>query len=385
MKKSAILIVSFFFILSSLTISAQTWSPLIRLTWNAGDSYDPSIATDSGNKIHVMWSDYTPGNYDIFYKRSTDGGVSWSGITRLTWNSGYSLVPSIVTDSGSVIHVVWEDDTYMTSDIFYKRSSDGGASWSGRKQLTWNQGWSSNPIIASDSSNGIHMVWFDAIPIPSNSEILYKHSSDSGASWSGPIRLTWNSGWSLNPSIATDSENGIHVVWYDDTFGNFEILYKRSTDGGASWSAIKRLTWNTGFSEEPSITTDSGNGIHVVWHDRTPGNYEIFYKRSTDGGVSWSGITRLTWNSGESGDPSAVANSGNEIHVVWRDASTYNDEIFHKYSSNSGVSWCAITRLTWNSGESCFPAITSSSADGIHVVWYDKTPGNREIFYKNRK
>ena len=47
---------------------------------------------------------------------------------------------------------------------------------------------------------------------------------------------------------------------------------------GQGWSALKRLTWNSGESSSPAIAVGSGNSLHVVWEDRTPGNYEIFYK-----------------------------------------------------------------------------------------------------------
>ncbi len=47
---------------------------------------------------------------------------------------------------------------------------------------------------------------------------------------------------------------------------------------GATWTT-QRLTWNSGNSYKPTIAVDSSNHIHVVWHDDTPGNREIFYKK----------------------------------------------------------------------------------------------------------
>ena len=143
------------------------------------------------------------------------------------------------------------------------------------KRLTWNSGYSTNPAIISDSYNHIHVVWQDNSP--GNDEIFYKKSTDSGANWTQK-RLTWNSGYSCSSAIASDSNSHIHVVWEDSSPGNGEIFYKQSTDGGASWPQT-RLTWNSGNSSRPSITVDSNNYIHVVWCDMTPGNGEIFYKK----------------------------------------------------------------------------------------------------------
>jgi hypothetical protein len=249
---------------------------LIRLTWNNGDSENPSISRDSGNRIHVIWNDNTPIYNQIFYKRSTNGGLTWSALSQLTWNDGGSCDPMIAADTSSGIHVVWRDKSPGNWEIFYKRSTDSGISWSGPTRLTWNGENSLYPVIAVDSGDGIHVVWHDMNP--GNWEIFYKKSTDGGISWSGLIRLTWNSDNSFLPSIAVDSGSGVHIVWYDYSLGDAEILYKGSNDGGSTWSGITRLTWNLGDSANPSAAADSGGGIHVVWNDHTPANFEIFYK-----------------------------------------------------------------------------------------------------------
>ena len=79
----------------------------------------------------------------------------------------------------------------------------------------------------------------------------------------------------------------IHLVWFDDTPGNREIYYTKSTNGGTSWTT-KRLTYNTGESDYPNIAITSNDHIHMVWHDDTPGSREIYHKKSTNGGVSWT-------------------------------------------------------------------------------------------------
>ena len=140
--------------------------------------------------------------------------------------------------------------------------------------------------------------------------------------------MTWNSGDSWWPSIAIDSNNHIHLAWNDNSLGNDEIYYKKSTDGGATW-ATKRLTYSSESSYVPFIVLDSNNHLHVAWMDFTPGNGEIFYKRSTDGGANWT-TKRLTSNSGDSYAPAIAIESGNHIHVVWHDRSPGNYEIYHR-------------------------------------------------------
>ena len=306
-------------------IGFSDWGATKRVTWNSGDSNWPAIAIDSNNNLHLVWCDYTPSNWEIYYKKSTDGGSSW-GTKRLTWTSGSSQEPAIAIDSNNNLHVVWHDLTPGNREIYYKRSIDEGSTWSA-KRLTWNSGESYCPAIAIDSNNNLHVVWEDSTP--GNSEIYYKRSMDGGSTWSATKRLTWNSGLSYWPAIAIDSNNNLHVVWSDSTPGNSEIYYKRSMDGGSTWSATKRLTWNSGNSYYPAIAIDSNTNLHVVWYDHTPGNWEIYYKRSIDGGSTWS-TKRLSSTSGDSYCPAIAIDSNNNLHVVWEDSTPGNFEIYYK-------------------------------------------------------
>jgi hypothetical protein len=49
----------------------------------------------------------------------------------------------------------------------------------------------------------------------------------------------------------------------------------------AGWGAVKRLTWTSGRSQYPAVATDSGKTAHVVWQDQTPGNWEIYYRKGS--------------------------------------------------------------------------------------------------------
>ena len=54
---------------------------------------------------------------------------------------------------------------------------------------------------------------------------LFLLAQAAQAQWTPAKRLTWSSGNSSVPAISIDSTDTIHVVWYDDTTGNAEIHY----------------------------------------------------------------------------------------------------------------------------------------------------------------
>lgn len=358
---------------------AQSWTAAKRLTWTSGSSLFSAIATDSSSAIHLVWEESKGGNYEIYYKKSTNGGAGW--ITkRLTWTTGDSRFSDVAVDAGNAIHIVWQESKSGNgnTEIFYKKSTNGGAIWT-TKRLTWTAGDSKACAIATDSSGAIHVVWEESKG--ANYEIFYKKSPDGGVSWTTK-RLTWTADKSLGPSIAVDSSNTIHIVWNDYTPGNSEIFYKKSMDGGISWTT-KRLTWTANHGGGADVATDSDNNIHIVWSEVKSGYDHIFYRRSTDGGFSWT-EKQLTFNADDSWSPAIATDVFDNIYIVW---SEYFDlaggsDIFCQKSTNGGSNW-TLARLSWTDEFSSGPAIAADTNDIIHVVWHDSTPGNQEIYYTN--
>ncbi|OFZ08628.1 MAG: hypothetical protein A2338_04530 [Bacteroidetes bacterium RIFOXYB12_FULL_41_6] len=222
----------------------------------------------------------------------------------------------------------------------------------------------------------MHVVWEDERQ--GNSEIYYKNSTDGGVTWGADTRLTTNPYDSWNPSV-TVSGLLVHVAWYDFRDGNWEIYYKRSADGGVSWGTDTRMTNNSHVSRYPCLAS-SGSVVHLVWHDDRDGNYEAYYKRSEDDGTSWSADTRVTNDAANSMFPS-IAISASTLHLVWFDTrDTPNVEIYYNQSTNEGLSWGNDVQLT-DSPLSSYPSVAVSGSV-VHVVWQDMRDGNNEIYYK---
>jgi hypothetical protein len=170
----------------------------------------------------------------------------------------------------------------------------------------------------------------------------------------------------------------VHIVWTDNRDGNNEIYHRRSADGGSNWGNSARLTNETANSDAASICAN-GNAVHIAWCDYRDTNYEIYYKRSTDGGVSWDNDTKLTNDGSVSNNPN-IAVMGSGIHVVWMEYRDGNFEVYYKRSDNIGATWGTDTRVTNSTGISRKPDVCVS-ASGIHVIWYDDRNGNNEIYY----
>jgi len=329
------------------------------IVWNDGDSEYPNIALDGLGNLHIVWKDDTDGIWgtddEIMYcTYSSSSGWSFpevisDGFNDIYWNDGWSVRPDLAIDSSNNIHVVWSDGTEgiwgTDLEIMYACYTEA-TGWSnitvisdGYNDIYWNDGWSNFPSIAIDKDDRIHVVWMDDTDgiWGTDPEIMYvSYSTISG--WSnasvisdGHNNIYWNDQDSYHSDLAIDSSNNLHVVWQDDTDGiwgiDFEIMYTEYSSA-SGWSLPVVIVDNSGASEDPCITIDPNDNVHVAWRDYTPGDWgtdaEIMYAKYTKA-TGWSNITVISdgyngiyWNDGMSRDPSIIADAF-KAHVVWDD------------------------------------------------------------------
>ena len=238
-----------------------------------------------------------------------------------------------------------------------------GAAWT-TKRLTNTGEDKSRPKIAVCNTNA-YAVWVDG----GGKFIGFRKSIDGGKTWQTSKNLSGITASTWNPDI-TINESNVYVVWMDETLGNYEIYFRRSIDGGATWKSIKNLSNNTGDSSSPRIAVN-GSNVYVVWSDETPGNMDVYLRKSTDSGATWQTAKRLTNNTGDSFSPTIAVSSSN-VYVVWHDSTPGNAEIFLKKSTDCGATWQTATRLTNNTGTSWFPKIAVNDPN-VYVVWMDST------------
>jgi len=343
-----------------------------RLTNDSAASLEPAITID-GPDVYVVWSHETPGLRNIYFKNSSNGGATWQGLQRLTKNSLNSRNPKIAAN-GSSIYVVWEDHAPAQEGIYFRRSLNGGATWKSARRLTNSPVFAWRPAIAVSGSN-VYVAWSDIVS--GNYEIYFRKSADSGATWQSTERLTNNSGSSDNPALAVSGSN-VYIVWKDNTLREHEEIYfRKSPNGGATWQSAQRFMEYTGTSLHPTVTA-GGSNVYVAWHHYMTENSEIYFTRSSDRGATWQSIQRLTKNSGASG-AAELAVSGSNIYITWYDNTPGNYEIYFRKSADGGTNWAGAQRLTTNSGKSQVPAIAADDSN-LYVVWDDDTPGNFEIY-----
>ncbi|HEY3249567.1 MAG TPA: T9SS type A sorting domain-containing protein [Ignavibacteria bacterium] len=231
----------------------------IYCTWTQFDDYGSTLTTDSSN---------------IFFARSTDAGITWTGVTRIN-KLGGNCIDEDYTVEGAVpavgpagqVYVAWAGPQGVNSfKIFFDKSTDGGNTWL------------ANDIIAANNPGGWDLG----------------SGSPSGLGVYGIYRANGM------PITCCDLSNGPYrgyiYINYLDSAGNHDrdVKIVKSTDGGNTWSAPIRVNNDPPGKEQffTWMTIDMATGyLYVVFYDRR--NYadnqtDVFMAVSTNGGTTWT-------------------------------------------------------------------------------------------------
>src|SRR5229473_2893056 len=366
------------------TARAQVFStPPTNVSNNSDFSFTPQVAVDlSGNiysgNIYVVWEDDTA-TANILFKRSTDGGATFSTPTNLSNGLGSSFNPRMAVDAHGNINVVWEDNTPGNGRIFFNRSTDGGATFfSTPVKLSDELADSSSPQIAVDANGNINVVWEnDAL---NNLGVFFTRSADGFAAVPvpTPVMVSSNAAGSVNPQIAVDKNGNINVVWEDHIVSTSDISFRRLSNLGVPLSAPTSLSHNIGNSNSPQIAVEPGGNINVVWQNNSTstGSFTIFFSRSVDGGATFSPIPKNLSNSpGNANGPQLALDAGGNINVSWEENTppSVSPDIFFSRSTDGGATFFPTPKNVSNNPGSSNARLAVDSSGNINVAWEDTT------------
>jgi len=261
-------------------------------------------------------------------------------------------------------------------DLCYVYGVDEKAIYFGRSiDISSNNGTSGLPQISSQGNN-VYVVWQDNTN--GNNDIYFTYSSDKGGKFEPVRNLSNNSGTSGLPQISSQGNN-VYVVWQDNTNGNYDIFFKPSLATGTKFKAVRNLSNNSGTSQLPQITSQ-GTNVYVAWQDNTTGNYDIFFKRSPNGGTGFRSVNIMN-KEGNSIYPKLTA-QGSNIYVVWQNNSTGNYDVYFQPFNSNGTKFKSVRNLSNNNGTSQLPQVAASAND-VYVIWKDDETGTSRIFFKH--
>jgi hypothetical protein len=219
------------------------------------------------------------------------------------------------------------------------------------------------------SGNNVYTVWGD--DTIGDGDTFFRKSSDFGNSFHGILDLSHsngNDGDAIRQKIAKEGNN-VYVVWSEDG----DIFFRKSTNSGSSFGGIIRLSNDNHFSTLPQIAV-VGKNVYIVWVDidkddsSQPGESQLFFKKSTNYGASFSSVKKIS-DITEDIDPRIAALGGN-VYVSFAGGSEEHTELFFTRSTDEGNSFSNVISLNKNNKAALIGDIATAGKN-VYITWED--------------
>jgi hypothetical protein len=346
--------------------------------------------------IHVVWPDEKDAHPEIYYSKSEDGGNTWTSPRKISQYPDYEYVSPKIAASGEYVVVTWIDDERQEWDeLYFVRSTDGGVTWSGEERLsvcpeqiteyTGGDGWvytdidiTAYDITAFNDEFYIILSWWYDLDRYTNNGANVSHydkvsvnfikGSNNGVVWSASRELdglTVNSCQTcesvtetFRTGVAVTGSN-IHAVWEinrEEADGP-GLYYKVSTDAGSNWSGKDKLA--SGWNLRPDVTA-SGNTVHIIFHDS--------YLKSEDNGSTWTTADATV----PCGPYSFIEGTENNVYLLGD---------CYRYSLDNGETWSDPdfeNHIHFTNNREHVYSATYAKNGTFSVAWQD----NGTVYYK---
>jgi hypothetical protein len=221
------------------------------------------------------------------------------------------------------------------------------------------QGNDKTNLVADPVTGNVYVAWSNFHGSGCN-EILFSRSTDHGATFSTPIKLSGGICGNQGPSIAIGSGGKVYVGWEGTTGGAFArapgsvtgAAFVTSSDFGQTFSPARLAVTYSPFTSEQF----SGSGAREC------------------GDAPFNCPTGYTFPRFDLAGPYLATDNEHGTVVMAFQAAQSNGQgqIEYVFSTNGGGSWSSPALLAPSStGHQFFPFLDSSGTGRLDAIWYD--------------
>jgi hypothetical protein len=300
---------------------------------------DPTVAINDRGVVGVAWADQA--EQDIFVQiYEPDGTERFEEPVNVSGSPGiFSWLPRLLIGAGEgrEVYLLWQEIVFSGGshggEIFFARSTDGGMSFSaprnlsntiagaGKGRLTprhWHNG---SLDLARGPDGHLYAAWTEY-----EGGLWFSRSTDHGASFAAPVRLAGGSDAkpARGPALAVAAEGAVYLAWTVGDDPTADIHIARSADGGRSFDMPRPVTAGAGHADAPKLAVDGGGTVHLVYAQSPAGpfeRYHVRYTRSDDGGRTFADPREIAGPHAERfasvAFPALSVDRAGHLYVLW--------------------------------------------------------------------
>ena len=328
----------------------QAWSPpnAIAATFPADNALRSALASDRSGRLHLVFrgldlanprletSEGEPQRYASVHVPDAGNAAAWAPTVALSQRTP-AYFPDLTVDSRGVIHVVWTELAGGAGyGLYYRRSGDGGRTWSPPRAIETEQTvfrWRAQLRLGPGDS--LHVVYeiSDGGEPDSRESVgfVYATSRDGGASWTrtafvprlrgGQFEPTVDgTRWRQQPAVAVDRRGQVVLVWRES---GTNLIYFQVSGDGQNWSEPRTIPGIARGLARPfdryDLAPDSAGTLHLLAVGYPQGSSAMSLLHSEWSGLTWSAqrTVRVAASAPFPEWPRLAVTQGNRLHAVW--------------------------------------------------------------------
>jgi len=375
----------------------------------------PMLAVDPTDSRYVVVANRLDGpDFSCALQVSGDGGRGWASanpVPKLPEGAEKCYAPEVAFDRTGVLYYLFVGLAGRGNNpvgAFITTSTDHGRNFAPPRSVLGPERFMVRMAIdpSLGSRGRIHLVWVEAVGgtassgfPPQPNPIMSAHSDDGGRTFSAPVQVSDGSrARVVAPAVVIGRHHAVHVLYYDlagdvrDYEGlegptwedKWVLVVASSTDSGGHFGPGVVVDAEVAPPERvmliytmppPSIAADASSGhLYAAWHDVRNGDWDVFVRRSADGGRTWEPPVRV--NDDAVGNhrnqylPRLSVAPGGRLDIVWYDRRgnevNRGNDVYYSYSGDGGRHFAPNVKLTSLDSDSRIgPRYLVTSARGL--------------------
>ncbi len=239
----------------------------------------------SGERVDLIWLER---DYEIHYSSSKDSGASWTVPDHLSLPSAPDgrgiLAPSLEADT---LAVAWFEPPRGTG-FFRQTLSDTFLYVEPRPPVA-------RYMATSDTGEFLSgLAWSETDGDGSNS-IVAMRLRETGDGWLPVVKVSSSDGYN-NAPVLKHSGNTLYALWLCNKDGKNGVRTAHSLNGGATWLPDRSISQGAPLICLPMMAA-AGSNVYAFWwtwiEGASPEREDLVFRRSTDRGATWKREKRL--------------------------------------------------------------------------------------------
>jgi hypothetical protein len=342
----------------------------------------PYLVADRNRQVHAFDMESGGGfSFEVMH-RTWSLAQGWSSPVDVILPAYMGVAPTIqgvALDEAGVLHLIYHGGDPNGGSIYYTwayaAEADSARAWATPVPVGEGAGTVGSAALAGDGK-GVLVIAYGGNRVGAG---LYEvHSTDGGATWSGPILVSRSSAEDTGPGsiwLETDEQGRVHAVWdvIDNRGRGLEIRYARLEADLSTWgeeTVLARADDDQELLGAPSIIS-SGEGLEVVYQDSFPATRWV--RSSPDGGQTWTPPVRPFPHVGGYGPAALVRDSADAIHMVLGNRIPIPETHGMWYSRRVGRQWLPLEPIisgrSTSTFDPCCPQAVISQGNVLLATW----------------